>query len=75
MDIETLGFLGVIYAAASLAAIAYEHRMDVLHGSYLESRAEAEPDHHAQRLWAPSVIDRLRWKARDVVYLASVIAF
>ncbi len=75
MDIETIGFLGFIYAAASFAAIAYEHRMDVLHGCYLEGRAETEPDHHAQRLWVPSVIDRLRWKARDVVYLASVIAF
>jgi hypothetical protein len=72
-DIEILGFVGFVFAAASLAAIAYERWMDVLRGSYLEDRAADEPRHSARQLWAPSVIDRLRWKAQNVIYLASIV--
>jgi hypothetical protein len=68
MDIEILGFLGFVFAATSLAAIAFERRMDVLHSSYLEDR------NSARELWTPSVIDRLRWKAQNVMYLASIVA-
>ena len=74
MSIEILGFLGFVFAAASLAAIAYERRMDVLHGAHLEGRAGQMPSQSTARLWVPSIIDRLRWKARDVAYFASVIA-
>jgi hypothetical protein len=74
MSIELLGFLGFVFAAASLAAIAYERRMDVLYGSHLESRTCRIQTQSTVRLWVPSIIDRLQWKARSVVYLASVIA-
>jgi nitric oxide synthase oxygenase domain/subunit len=74
MDIETIGLLGFVFAAVALAAMAYERRMDVLYGSYLEDRASEELRHSARRLWQPSVIDRLRWEARNVIYLASIIA-
>jgi hypothetical protein len=74
MDIETIGLLGFVFAAVALAAMAYERRMDVLHGSYLEDIAAEEPRHSARRLWQPSVTDRLRWKTRNVIYLASIIA-
>jgi hypothetical protein len=74
MDIETIGLLGFVFAAGALAAMAYERRMDVLHGSYLEDITAEEPRHSARRLWQPSVTDRLRWKTRNVIYLASIIA-
>jgi hypothetical protein len=74
MDIETIGFLGLVFAAVALAAMAYERRMDVLHGPYLEDRTAEEPHHSARRLWQPSVTDRLRWKTRTVIYFASIIA-
>ena len=79
MDIEILGFLGLVFSATSLAAIALERRADVLHGSYVEDRQhhparEFREYHPARQLWAPSVIDRLRWRARDIVYFATVIA-
>jgi hypothetical protein len=67
-NIETIGLVGFVFAVTALAAMAYERRMDVLYGSYLEDRAAA------RRLWEPSVIDRLRWKVRNVIYLASMIA-
>jgi len=74
MDIETVGLLGFVFAAVALAAMAYERRMDVLYGFYLEDQAAEEPRHSARRLWESSVVDRLRWKTRNVIYLASIIA-
>jgi hypothetical protein len=69
MDIEILGFLGFVFAATSLVAKAYERRTDVLHGSYIEG-----PEYHpARELWAPSIIDRLRWKTQNMIYLASIV--
>jgi hypothetical protein len=38
MTIETIAFLGFVFAATTLAAMAYERRMDVLYGPYLEGR-------------------------------------
>jgi hypothetical protein len=75
MDVEILGLVGFVFAAVSLAAIAYEHRLDVLRGSYLEDRAVEGPCHSARQLWTPSVLDRLRWKAQTVIYLASTVAY
>jgi hypothetical protein len=74
MDIETIGFLGFAFAVVALAAMAYERRMDVLYGSYLEDSPAEEPRHSARRMWEPSIIDRLRWKTKNVIYLASIIA-
>ena len=76
MTIETIAFLGFVFAATTLAAMAYERRMDVLHGPYLESRATGRARLTAKRFWKPvhSAADRLRWKARGMVYLPSVIA-
>jgi hypothetical protein len=78
MTIETITILGVVFAAATLAAIAYERRMDVLHGPYLEGRAGSRPglSFAADRLWKPiqAAADHFSWKARNLVYLAAVIA-
>jgi hypothetical protein len=40
MTIETIAFLGFVFAATTLAAMAYERRMDVLYGPYLYQRPE-----------------------------------
>jgi hypothetical protein len=76
MTIETIAFLGFVFAATTLAAMAYERRMDVLYGPYLEGRAGRRVRLSTQRFWKPmqSAIDRFRWKVRGMVYLASVIA-
>jgi hypothetical protein len=76
MTIETIAFLGFAFAATTLAAMAYERRMDVLHGPYVEGRARARARLSTERFWKPvrSAADRLRWKARGMIYLPSVIA-
>jgi hypothetical protein len=76
MTIETIAFLGFVFAATTLAAMAYERRMDVLYGPYLERRAGGHVRLSTERLWKPmhSAAERLRWKAHGMVYLASVIA-
>jgi hypothetical protein len=76
MTIETIGLLGFVFAATTLATMAYERQMDVLHGPYVEVHEGARPDLLADRSWIPArlTVDRLRWKARNMVYLTSLIA-
>ena len=73
MDIEIAGVTGLVFAAAALGRLAYERRMDVLHGPYIEGRnTESVLDIIATAL-AP-VIDRLRYRLRGMIYLASIVA-
>jgi|SRR5450631_910012 hypothetical protein len=76
MTIETIAFLVFVFSATTLAAMAHERRMDVLYGPYLEGRAGGHVRLSTERFWKPmhSAADRLRWKARGMVYLASAIA-
>jgi hypothetical protein len=76
MTIETIAFLGFVFAATTLAAMAYERRMDVLYGPYLEGRAGRRVRLSTGRFLklAHSAADRLRWKARGMVYVTSIIA-
>jgi hypothetical protein len=53
MPIETIAILGVVFAAANLAAIAYKRRMDVLYGPYIEGRAAARSGISVERGWNP----------------------
>ena len=76
MDIETLGLPGFAFAATALATMAYERRMDVLYGPYIQRRAGIRTGLSVRRFWttASSAVDRLRWKARNVIYLTSIVA-
>jgi hypothetical protein len=75
MTVEGFTVLGFAFAATALAAMAYERRMDVLHGPYVEGKA-GRMDFSAGQFWRPiqSAVDRFRWKARNMLYLTSVIA-
>jgi hypothetical protein len=76
MNVETIAFVGPVFTAATLAATLYERRMDVLHGPYIQGRAERRLILSLERIQTPirSETDRLRWKLRPVVHLASIIA-
>jgi hypothetical protein len=76
MTTETIALLGFVLAVTTLAATAYERRMDVLYGPYVEGRASGLASVSADRFWKPvhSAVNRLRWKARNIVHLASLIA-
>ena len=86
MTIETIAFLGLVFIMTGLAAMVCERRMDVLYGSYIEGRTAGSGLLSIERLWTPvrsgfdrgfllpQNILRLRWKAREMIYLASVIA-
>jgi hypothetical protein len=67
-------FLGIVFATATLAAMAYERRMDVLYGPYLQGRTKRRVDISAFLVPVQSAADRLRWKSRGMIYVASVIA-
>ena len=62
MTIETIAFLGFVFAATTLATMAYERRMDVLYGPYLERRAGGHVRLSTERFWKPmhSAAERLR---------------
>jgi len=73
MNIEIVTVIGLVFAAASLGRLAYERQMDVLHGPYIEGR-NVQP---VLRIIAEPllpIVDRLRWKLRGMVYLASIAA-
>jgi hypothetical protein len=71
--IEIIVAVGLVFAAASLGRFAYERQMDVLHGPYIEGRNKRP----VPRIIAKpplSLFDRLRFKLRGMVYLASIVA-
>ena len=77
MIIETIVLTAFVFASTTLAAVAVERRMDVLHGSYIEGRDAANPAMVALAgFWRPmrEAAEGFRWKARNVAYFASVIA-
>jgi hypothetical protein len=73
---EIIGIVGSVFAATVFGAWMYERRMDVLYGPYIEGRARTT---NIASVWAPArsiagrVMDRLNWKARNIVYLAALI--
>ena len=74
MTIETIALAGFVFAAAALAALAYERRMDVLYGPYIEGRSRAGIS--VERYWKPlrTAADYLRCKAGNFGCLAAMIA-
>ena len=70
---EILGIVGFAFAATALGVLVYEHQTDVLHGPYIEGRNKRP----VPRIIAKpplSLFDRLRFKLRGMVYLASIAA-
>ena len=71
MDIVILGLLSFSIAAIVFATIAYQRRMDVLYGPYIQARARGRS---LKRLWRPAsvAIDRLRaLENHRMIYLAA----
>jgi len=73
MNIEIVFVVGLVFAAASLSRFAYERRMDVLHGPYIEGR-NTQPVLSILAKPLASLADRLRFKLRGMAYLASIAA-
>lgn len=71
MTIEMIALAGLVFAAAALAAVAYERHMDVLHGPYIEGRSG-----RVGRIWTPirSAAEYFRWKAGILGCLSVMIA-
>jgi hypothetical protein len=68
---EIIGIVGFVFAAVAVGTLIYEREMDVLHGRYIEGRKQAD---EFTAVWNPMLVlvDRLNWKARNAVYLASL---
>jgi hypothetical protein len=70
-----LGIAGFVFAATALSVLVYEYQADVLHGPYIEGRTEpqwaAEILEPVRALVEP-IIDRVNWKVRNAIYLASL---
>ena len=77
---ELLGIAGFVFAATVVSVLVYEHQADVLHGPYIEGRAEPQ---WIEPQWAADILDPLRaivepvieqinWIARSAVYFASL---
>lgn len=68
---EIIGIIALVFAAVAIGALIYEREMDVLHGRYIEGR-EGVDEFAAISGPVLALIERLSWKARHVVYLASL---
>jgi hypothetical protein len=74
MDIEIIGLLGFAFAAAAAGALLVERRMDVLYGCYIERHNQRRAASRSNAISKPlqRLADQLRWKARNVIYLAAI---
>jgi hypothetical protein len=74
MEMGLIVVLVAVAAAASFAAVIIDRRMDVLYGPFIEGRtAEPTPEEKFFAL-ASLLVNQLRWKTRNVMYLTSVVA-
>jgi hypothetical protein len=74
-SLAIFGIMGFAFAATTGGALVYEHRSDVLHGSYIEGREQPRAVSATfvfARAIAEALVEHLNWKARDAVYLASL---
>jgi hypothetical protein len=72
---EIAGIVGLVFAAAAIGGLVYEHNTDVLRGPYIEGRAQLHvlaPIVDQVRSLVTPIVDRINWKARDAIYLASL---
>ena len=62
MDAEILGFAGLALTAVSVARMAFERRLDVLHGPYLDNGSKHRVSFWRRRHWrsVDTALDRLR---------------
>lgn len=87
MTIDTIAFLAFVFVATASTVAAHRRRQDVLYGPYIKGdadMAETGRDHAAvllenchyfvakARLVVERKASRLHWKARKVMYVASV---
>lgn len=77
MDIfEAATIVAIVVTGTALFGFAFERRMDVLHGPYIEARKRrAKPSAWmvVNSICEP-VMDSIRWKARNVPYFTGLIA-
>jgi hypothetical protein len=77
MQVGLIAMCAAAVAAAATAtgvALIVERRMDVLYGPFIESGASFPTPEHKLLEFASSVVDHLRWKMRNMMYLTSIVA-
>jgi hypothetical protein len=74
MQIEVIGILGGVAAAAACVSLVLERRMDVLYGPFIEGQASVVPPEQKLMELASSFVDRLRWRVRNMMYLTSIVS-
>jgi hypothetical protein len=73
MDI--LGIFGFVFALTATGRLVYERETDVLHGPFIEGRAQTRELASVvdpMRAVIDAAMKHLNWQARNVVYLASL---
>jgi hypothetical protein len=74
MTMKVIAIVGLVFAATSVAALVHEYRMDVLHGPYIEGSDRSSNATMLRLTLAPAIVDHFRWRARNMIYLTSIIA-
>jgi hypothetical protein len=74
MTMKMIAIAGFVFAATSIAALVQEYRTDVLHGPYIEGSDLSSNATTMRLTMAPAIVDHFRWRARNIIYLTSIIA-
>ena len=74
METELVAVFTVMAVAAVAAAVTIDRRMDVLYGPYIEGCTSEETVLQKVATLTSSRVDHLRWKARNAIYLTSIVA-
>ena len=74
MTIEMIAIVGLVFAAATIAALLHEYQTDVLYGPYIQGLDRRSKVFRIGMSWAHTIADRFRWRARNMIYLTSIIA-
>jgi hypothetical protein len=74
LTMKMIAIAGFVFAATSIAALVHEYRTDVLHGPYIEGSDLSSNATTMRLIMAPAIVDYFRWRARNIIYLTSIIA-
>jgi hypothetical protein len=74
LTMKMIAIAGFVFAATSIAALVHEYRTDVLHGPYIEGSDRSRNVTTMRLTMAPAIVDHFRWRARNIIYLTSIIA-
>jgi hypothetical protein len=75
MSIEIFGVLGFAFVAILFATMAYERRMDVLYGPYIQGRAGSRLLNRSRKPASAAIARLLALESQKMIYVDTIGAW